>query len=910
MKSEKQLLKEYIQCILDSYCLNEALELHDTLNPLLWDNQNLKEDVKQSLVEIANNFIDNLGFPIDVIDIRFLGSNASYNYNSQSDIDLHIITNFDNNYVDDTILQQLYNNEKNLFNNKHDITVKGIPVELYVEDMKSMNATNGSYSLLKDEWIKIPKPVNYEIPDYSKELDDELSRAQSILTNATSSQEVKDEINHIYLMRKDGLAQGGEASIGNLVFKELRNMGIQSDLASKYYELESNELSLESEELTESRFPINLDKDYSKQDLIDIVKKADKYLLYYLIYNFEEIGYYREDRRSGRKFVLSCLDNYKEEPKDHYQENDNKELKDAVLYAVELYNKNSIKKEASDPTEFDVDRSDIYVHSFKDTVTEYPPLGDGYYLFHVNSVDSSINDPKFSTYYKIKDNANILLIDSLNDDIHTLPQDLLNASLLDSEEYKTVRQFFLGLNSHKEGLDFSDFMVENGIDGVQLLSDQNLYDTPVTNETCIYNMKVLEEVKPKVLVNEMVFYNDVTPVELNSNPCKFTVYSNNDRSEYDFNNLKELFKYVEDCGGFRDFSGLTWFISSNYKDGEFYYERDRFSKGGWHWVDCNGDIVQGTERRKVRGLEETEVEDKYKIFQQIQLINPNAKYSNYKNKSVNEMLAILQSYKNNREKFKSKEQSDEEFFNSEEYVDLMSQPKQKHVFYDTGYDYDESNEAKDEIRKQYNESVQLNEYTLKDVIDDSKASDPRRIELSKSLYTEYKGVDSDGTLIFETDSQTRSGLGHKQRIFYPGFFDMLDKVDHHEKITEEDVVNILTGDLMLDCSCESFLYFAWAYKSWKNDYGLKKETRKPKRNNVNLAGGACKHCLSVLELINHSNTLFDQIAKDLNELFGHYKKTDDIEKEIERLKAELAKAKISAPELQGKANNDVISDTK
>ncbi len=139
---------------------------------------------------------------------------------------------------------------------------------------------------------------------------------------------------------------------------------------------------------------------------------------------------------------------------------------------------------------------------------------------------------------------------------------------------------------------------------------------------------------------------------------------------------------------------------------------------------------------------------------------------------------------------------------------------------------------------------------------------------------------------------------------------MLDKVDHHEKITEEDVVNILTGDLMLDCSCESFLYFAWAYKSWKNDYGLKKETRKPKRNNVNLAGGACKHCLSVLELINHSNTLFDQIAKDLNELFGHYKKTDDIEKEIERLKAELAKAKISTPELQGKANNDVISDTK
>lgn len=125
----------------------------------------------------------------------------------------------------------------------------------------------------------------------------------------------------------------------------------------------------------------------------------------------------------------------------------------------------------------------------------------------------------------------------------------------------------------------------------------------------------------------------------------------------------------------------------------------------------------------------------------------------------------------------------------------------------------------------------------------------------------------------------------------------------------EDNETYVVNDYLVH-NCESFLYFAWAYKSWKNDYGLKKETRKPKRNNVNLAGGACKHCLSVLELINHSNTLFDQIAKDLNELFGHYKKTDDIEKEIERLKAELAKAKISTPELQGKANNDVISDTK
>lgn len=170
------------------------------------------------------------------------------------------------------------------------------------------------------------------------------------------------------------------------------------------------------------------------------------------------------------------------------------------------------------------------------------------------------------------------------------------------------------------------------------------------------------------------------------------------------------------------------------------------------------------------------------------------------------------------------------------------------------------------------ESQRLNEANLQDLINDSKATDEKRIKLASTIYTDYKGVDSDGTLIFESDSQTRSGLTHRQRVFYPGFFDLLDTVDAGEKITEEQVVDIITNDLMVDCSCESFLYYAWAYKSWTNDYGLMKEVRKPQRNNVKLKGGACKHVLSVLDLINRSNTLFEQITGDLNTLFQKYKK--------------------------------------
>ena len=46
------------------------------------------------------------------------------------------------------------------------------------------------------------------------------------------------------MMRKLGLAEDGEASIGNLVFKELRNMDIMTALKEHYYELRSEELSL------------------------------------------------------------------------------------------------------------------------------------------------------------------------------------------------------------------------------------------------------------------------------------------------------------------------------------------------------------------------------------------------------------------------------------------------------------------------------------------------------------------------------------------------------------------------------------------------------------------------------------------------------------------------------------------
>ena len=224
--------------------LNEALEVHDTLNPLLWnEDKTLKEDVFEKLSNIAQEFLKFIEIPLNIVDIEIVGSNASYNYNSQSDIDLHIIVNSEVNFIEPTILRQLYNDRKGAFNRDYELEINGLPVELYIEDVKDGNATNGRYSILKNEWVKLPEPITYEIPDITTDLNEMLEKCFKVL-KSNNAEEVRTLINDIYMIRKLGLAEDGEASIGNLVFKELRNMDIMTALKEHYYKLRSEELSL------------------------------------------------------------------------------------------------------------------------------------------------------------------------------------------------------------------------------------------------------------------------------------------------------------------------------------------------------------------------------------------------------------------------------------------------------------------------------------------------------------------------------------------------------------------------------------------------------------------------------------------------------------------------------------------
>ena len=85
--------------------MNEKFEIHDTLNPKLWSSNNtLLPDVESRIYSIVNHFKRNLSVPIDIIDVHIVGSNASYNYSDTSDVDVHIVANFDSVKADKEIV--------------------------------------------------------------------------------------------------------------------------------------------------------------------------------------------------------------------------------------------------------------------------------------------------------------------------------------------------------------------------------------------------------------------------------------------------------------------------------------------------------------------------------------------------------------------------------------------------------------------------------------------------------------------------------------------------------------------------------------------------------------------------------------------------------------------------------------
>lgn len=216
----------------------KSFYLKDDLNNKVWNNFELNSDIREQLLKIGTDFFEGTDIKTDIIDIVLCGSLCNYNWSEKySDYDLHIIVNY--NDIDDSyeISEKLCDFAKKLWNSQHDIKIEGYDVEVAIQDSedlrRSMDAgrMGGVYSLLHDEWIKKPQKIEFKPDEKLIRL-----KAETIMTSVDELDieedyaKFKENIDKVWKKikesRKSGLeSEGGEFSIGNLVFKLLRRNG-------------------------------------------------------------------------------------------------------------------------------------------------------------------------------------------------------------------------------------------------------------------------------------------------------------------------------------------------------------------------------------------------------------------------------------------------------------------------------------------------------------------------------------------------------------------------------------------------------------------------------------------------------------------------------------------------------------
>ena len=233
--------------------------LQDELNPKIWESSDkMSPKVRERLLEIAYEFIEFLGVDVIVSDVVMTGSLANYNWSQYSDVDLHIIADFEQfSEKELPLYEELFKLKKTLFNDKHNIKIYGYDVELYVQDETESHFSSGEYSVLFDEWITEPKKENSEIDtnliklkseNWMKMIDEVIEDAQeqSVESGVETINKLKDKLKKY---RTAGLEDGGEMSNENLVFKVLRRNEYIKKLFDFQNEYQDKKLSLKEKSI-------------------------------------------------------------------------------------------------------------------------------------------------------------------------------------------------------------------------------------------------------------------------------------------------------------------------------------------------------------------------------------------------------------------------------------------------------------------------------------------------------------------------------------------------------------------------------------------------------------------------------------------------------------------------------------
>lgn len=221
----------------------ESQFYNDTLHPSFWDAaKNFDQSLRESLLTIAQDVSEGAGVKTDLIeDIQLTGSMANYNYTDYSDLDVHILLDFDKINHDEDLVKRALDGKRFVWNLRHDIKMGGHDIEVYFQDVDEPHKASGLYSILNNEWIR--EPIHDEPEVDARDVSAKADRIKGQISDlevelGVTDGEGLDDLNEaadalrdkVARMRKDSLEANGEFGIGNLAFKELRNSGYMERL--------------------------------------------------------------------------------------------------------------------------------------------------------------------------------------------------------------------------------------------------------------------------------------------------------------------------------------------------------------------------------------------------------------------------------------------------------------------------------------------------------------------------------------------------------------------------------------------------------------------------------------------------------------------------------------------------------
>jgi len=233
---------------LEKFKIEDAINFHDEYNPWLFDGDKLKPTIKRQLETIADDFIEFMGIPdLAIEDIIITGSNVAYTYTSHSDIDLHLLVDFAK-LPESDVYRELFNAKKSLYNDTYEITIRDIPVEVYVQDTAQSHTSLGEYSLYKDMFTRVPTKKRANLDEISAA--SKFERLEQLALEGLKSDDI-EKVNGVLSIikryRQSGLDNKGEFGPENLAFKAVRSKGYFQALFDRRNKLRAEQLSLEEE---------------------------------------------------------------------------------------------------------------------------------------------------------------------------------------------------------------------------------------------------------------------------------------------------------------------------------------------------------------------------------------------------------------------------------------------------------------------------------------------------------------------------------------------------------------------------------------------------------------------------------------------------------------------------------------